>query len=427
MEEKYIIGNGIVTDGFSFLLENGAILIEGGKIKKIDKTDKLKNDKIDFIDLEGRLVLPGLLNPHNHLYSALATGLAPRGEMNNFPQILKNLWWHLDKKLDEESIYYSAIAGLIDSVKYGVTTVFDHHASMNLVDGSLEIIEKAFRKIGLKGLLCFEISDRMGEKNIQSQIEENIKFYEKHKNDNQIKGVLGLHANFTLSDKTLSTISKQKPTELPIHIHCGEAIDDLKYCQEKGYDGPVHRLHKNGLLSENSLLVHCIHLTETDYKLLDKIQPTIVSNPESNANNNVGKMNTDKIKKYLLGTDGMTGNILGTMRSHFLRRNGNINNPLEILFESPANIVNKYFYNSGKLAVGNSADIAITDYKPVTKINIENLFYHLIYGVEGQKMFMTIADGKILYQDGKMKTINENEIFEEIKKVANNLHRKFYE
>ncbi len=427
MKEKYVIGNGIVTDGFSFLINDGAISIEDGIIKQIGKTNDLKKGNIDYINLEGRLVLPGLLNSHNHLYSALATGLAPRGEMNNFQQILNNLWWHLDKKLDKESIYYSAIYGLIDSVKYGVTTVFDHHASMNFVSGSLAIIEKAFRKIGLKGLLCFEISDRMGENNIQSQIEENIKFYEKHKEDKQIRGALGLHANFTLSEKTLSTISKQKPSKLPIHIHCGEAIDDLKYCQEKGYDGPAHRLYKNGLLSENSLLAHCIHLTETDYKLIDEIQPTIISNPESNANNNVGKMNTEKIKKYLLGTDGMTGNVLGTMRSHFLQRNGNINNPLEILFKSPAEITNKYFNNSGKLAVGNFADIAITDYKPVTKINLENLFYHLIFGVEGQKMFMTIANGNILYQNGKMKTIDENAILEKIRIAANNLHRKFNE
>jgi len=111
----------------------------------------------------------------------------------------------------------------------------------------------------------------------------------------------------------------------------------------------------------------------------------------------------------------------------FLRRNGNINNPLEILFKSPANIVNKYFSNSGKLAIGNSADIAVTDYKPVTEIDLDNLFYHIIFGVEGQKMFMTIADGNILYQNGKMKTIDENSILEKIRITANNLHRKFNE
>ncbi|MEA1987083.1 MAG: amidohydrolase family protein, partial [Candidatus Marinimicrobia bacterium] len=251
--------------------------------------------------------------------------------------------------------------------------------------------------------------------------------YEKHKNDNQIKGVLGLHANFTLSDKTLSTISKQKPTKLPIHIHCGEAIDDFEFCKSAGYEGPVHRLDEFGLLSKDSLLAHCIHLSEKDYQLLEEIKPNIISNPESNANNSVGKMDTEKINSYLLGTDGMTGNVLGTMRSHFLRRNGNIKNPLEILFKSPSNIVEKYFKNSGSLVVENSADIAITDYKPTTKINIENLFYHLIFGVEGQKMYMTIANGEILYQDGKMKKINENEVLEKIKMASNNLHRKFYE
>ncbi|MBU1064839.1 amidohydrolase family protein, partial [bacterium] len=171
---KYILINATITDGFSFLIKDGAIEIENGRIVCIGKSDDLWQTDVETIDLQGRLVLPGLLNPHHHLYSALATGLAPIGPTTNFKLILENLWWHLDKTMDAESIYYSAIHGLIQSVKYGVTTIFDHHASMNAVGGSLELIEKAFREIGVKGLLCYEISDRMGEEQLQVQLDENI-------------------------------------------------------------------------------------------------------------------------------------------------------------------------------------------------------------------------------------------------------------
>ncbi|MBU4445545.1 amidohydrolase family protein [bacterium] len=427
MTENYIIGNGIISDGFSFLIQNGAIEIENGIIKQIGKTDELKIKNMEFFDLQGRLVLPGLLNPHHHLYSAMATGISPIGETDNFTQILENLWWHLDQSLDEESIYYSALYGLIISVKYGVTTIFDHHASMNYISGSLRLIEKAFKEIGVKGLLCYEISDRMGEKAVQRQLDENIAFREDHIDDKNVHGLLGLHANFTLSNNTLSLIKSKKSTELPIHIHCGEDKADMQYCIDNGYEGPVHRLHEYGLLSPNSLLAHCIHLSPKDYDIIREIQPIIISNPESNANNNVGEMDLSKIEKYCLGTDGMTGNTLGTMRSHFIRQNGEISQPLDILFQYPGNILKRFFPDSGMLEIGKTADLAVADYIPVTGINLDNLFYHLIFGVEGQKMYMTISDGKILYKDGKIQNIDEEDIIAKVKQAAQKLHKKYYE
>jgi cytosine/adenosine deaminase-related metal-dependent hydrolase len=301
----------------------------------------------------------------------------------------------------------------------------DHHASMGAVSGSLNIIKKAFKEMGVKGLLCYEISDRAGEASLQTQIDENIDFWKENKNDPNIKGLMGLHANFTLSEKSMKAISTQKPEELPVHIHCGEDVADFKFCQKQGYQGPVDRLHAFGLLSKDTLLAHCIHLSDKDYKLLDQIDPKIISNPESNANNNVGVMNTDKIKKYVLGTDGMTGNILGTMRSHFLQRHGNIADPMGILFENTTNMIKPYFPDTGKLQAGALANLAITNYRPVTTLTLDNLFYHLMFGVQGKEMYMTIADGKIIFSDNKIHSIDEDQANKEIKLAAKKHHEKY--
>jgi len=425
MLDHYILTHAIVTDGHSYLKENCDIEIKGNKILKIGQA--LESDKdIKKIDLGGRLVLPGLLNPHHHLYSALATGLAPIGPTNNFQQILDNLWWHLDKTLDEESIYYSAINGLMQSIRYGVTTVIDHHASMNEISGSLKIIKSSFEQTGIKGVLCYEISDRMGEASLQEQIDENIDFWTANQANQRIQGLLGLHANFTLNEKSMASIAKQKFDALPIHIHCGEDIADFQYCTDLGYEGPVHRLNEFGLLSRDSLLAHCIHLSEKDYTLLDEVKPHIISNPESNANNNVGVMDMRKIKKYVLGTDGMTGNILGTMRSHFLQRNGNIPTPLKVLFNNTADMMNGYFPNSGTLKIEGIADLAITNYRPVTPISMDNLFYHLMFGVQGKEMHMTISEGKIIFSDNKIHSVDEEQMNKEIAVAVKKLHETYY-
>lgn len=422
--DHYILLNATVTDGHSFLKKNCDLEIEGNKIVKIGKG--LAQDDLECIDLGGRLVLPGLLNPHHHLYSALATGLAPIGPTHNFQQILDNLWWHLDKTLDEESIYYSAINGLMQSARYGVTTVIDHHASMNAVGGSLNIIKKAFNKIGLKGVLCYEISDCMGDDSLKEQIRENINFWQENINNKKIKGLLGMHANFTLSENSMALIAKEKPEDMPIHIHCGEDAADFEFCRNLGYAGPVDRLNEFGLLNKDSLLAHCIHLSNRDHALLKGIKPHIISNPESNANNNVGVMDMDMIEDYVLGTDGMTGNILGTMRSHFLLRNANILHPEKILFKNTAEMINSYFPNGGGLKEGGIADLAITNYRPVTPLFLDNLFYHLMFGVQGKEMFMTVSEGKIIFADNEMRSVDEKQMNKKIAKAVKKLHENYY-
>lgn len=423
--ENYILINATVTDGLTFLRENCDIEIKDSKILKIGKgLDKGRN--IKTIDLGGRLVLPGLVNPHHHLYSALAVGIAPLGPVNNFTQKLEQLWWPLDRSLDKNSIYYSAMNGLMQSVRYGVTTVVDHHASMNAVSGSLNIIKKAYEELGVKGLLCYEVSDRMGEDAVQTQIDENIDFWKANKNNSQVKGLMGLHANFTLSESSMKKIAEQKPKDLPIHIHCAEDGADKRYCQDLGYAGAVDRLNEFGLLSKDSLLVHCIHLSDKDHEILHKVKPNIISNPESNANNNVGMMDIERIKKYVVGTDGMTGNTLGTMRSHFLQGHGNLADPMNLLFKNIADMLSRYFPDITTLKEGGLADLAITNYRPVTGINLDNLFYHLMFGVQGKEMFMTIANGDIIFADNDIQTVDEKQINENITKAAKDLHKAYY-
>ena len=424
----FVIGHGIVTDGIELFIEDGAILIEGEKIAAIGPTAELRGRGDKFYDLGGRLVLPGLVNFHHHLYSALATGISPAGPTDTFVQILENLWWRLDRALDDETIYYSAVHGIMDSVAHGVTTIFDHHASMGFIRGSLEIIEKAFREAGINGLLCFEISDRAGRETLKDQIEENVNFWEIHRDNPNVKGIMGLHANFTLSEETLREIARSKPEEMGIHIHCGEDRHDFDFCRKLGYSGPVDRLNAFGLLNDRTILAHAIHLSERDYRLIDEKKPIVVSNPESNANNQVGKMDRDRIREFVLGTDGMSGDMVQTLRSMYLLGKGH-NEDFEALrklfFETSRKILSRFFPNRGGLEVGNYADIAVLDYVPVTPISLENLMGHLIFGAKNAKAHMAIANGRIVYHNGKFAFVDAEKVRPGIRRAAKKLWDKF--
>ena len=434
MNNRFILQNCIIVSPGSFI-GCGEILVENGIITSVcrcGETDVKSSDKIQRIDLDGRIAMPGFVNPHAHLYSSLSTGLSPKGPNNSFTEVLSNFWWPLDAALDEESVYYSAVSGILDAIKHGVTCIFDHHASMYYVKGSLPIVKKAFDLTGIKGVLCFEASDRDSSENISAHLEENVSFIESNIDNSRIHGMIGLHANFTLCRKSLnltSDIIRSSHNKYPIHVHCGEGRHDLEFCIEDGYHGPVDRLESFNLVNEKSILAHCIHLSGRDYDILKEIKPWVISNPESNANNRVGMPDRSRIGNYLIGTDGMSFDMISSLRAQYLLGRG-LSEDFGILrrtfIDQPQLLLEDYFPGTGKIEKGFSADIAVIDYIPETPCTSENIAGHLIFGARGGRVYMTISDGNILYQDGKITFTFESSIRSRIKASAEKLHRRYY-
>jgi cytosine/adenosine deaminase-related metal-dependent hydrolase len=92
--------------------------------------------------------------------------------------VLQNLWWRLDRAIDEEILYYSGLVGAIEAIRAGTTAVIDHHASPGFIGGSLKTLKKAFEKIDLRGILCYKVTDRGGSNEMRQGINENIAFAE---------------------------------------------------------------------------------------------------------------------------------------------------------------------------------------------------------------------------------------------------------
>ncbi|MCC7190941.1 MAG: amidohydrolase family protein, partial [Anaerolineales bacterium] len=166
------------------ILDDHAILIENDRIKEIGKSADLvkKYPSEEKLDARGQYVMPGNICAHTHFYGAFSRGMAiPGPAPKDFPEILQKLWWPLDRSLDADSIEYSALPCLADAIKHGTTTLIDHHASPNAIDGSLDIISEAVEKSGLRAVLCYEVTDRDGESKMKAGINENIRFIKKTK------------------------------------------------------------------------------------------------------------------------------------------------------------------------------------------------------------------------------------------------------
>ncbi|MDC7227108.1 MAG: amidohydrolase family protein [Spirochaetales bacterium] len=432
MNNKLLLENAVIISPDIFI-ESGDILIEDGKILSVAASGSLNSPgDAQHVDLGGRIAMPGFVNPHAHLYSGLSAGLAAKGPTETFTDVLENFWWPLDSVHNEESVYYSAVAGVIDAVKHGVTCVFDHHASMNYVSGSLETVHRAFDLSGIKNVCCFEASDRISCESTAEHFEESVSFINKYRESGTTRGMLGMHANFTLSKKSMkiaSDIIRNNAEDVPVHIHCGEGHEDLDYCIHEGFAGPVDRLHSFGLLSRQSILAHCIHLSEKDFNILREVQPFIVSNPESNANNCVGKPARERFPSYLIGTDGMSFDMLATLRAQYLMGSGlseNFSSLENAFIRNPEKLLSEFFPSCGRIESNYDADIAVLDYIPLTPITAENALGHLIFGAKGGNVYMTISSGRILYENGKLTFTFEEALRDEIKAAAASLHRRYY-
>ena len=176
-----VIGNGrmITRDASNAFIENGAVAVDGNTIKMVGVTDEVNKTYPDaeFVDAHGGIIMPAFINAHEHIYSAFARGLSVNGYApKGFLDILDGMWWNIDRHLTLEQTKLSAYATYIDSIKNGVTTVFDHHASFGHITGSLSAIEEAAKDLGVRTCLCYEISDRDGMEKSRESVMENVNF-----------------------------------------------------------------------------------------------------------------------------------------------------------------------------------------------------------------------------------------------------------
>jgi putative selenium metabolism protein SsnA len=371
----------------------------------------------ESIDAGGRLLMPALINAHSHLYSTLARGISLRGPApKNFAEILNKLWWRLDRALNAQDVYYSALVGLIDSAKCGVGTVIDHHSSPNACPGSLDRIERAFREVGLRGALCYETSDRNGERQAQEGFWENVRFIERtgRRTDGMIGASFGLHASFTLSDHTLRrAVEANQSLCAGFHIHVAEDRIDA---------GAVRRLRDLGALDRKTVAAHCLHVTPAEIAALRRHRVNVVHNPQSNCNNAVGMARLVELMKrgvlVGLGSDGYSPRIWDEFKTAFHVQKLRARDPRVAYSEAYAaaflnnrEIVRKVWgMDVGRVEPGARADLILVDYFPPTPIDSQNLFGHLLFGISNAPVDTLIVNGRPIVRNKICVTVDERKV-----------------
>ncbi len=244
---------------------------------------------------------PGLVCAHHHLYSSLARGMpAPPCTPTTFVGILEQIWWRLDRAIDDDITYWSAKLGALEALECGTTAIIDHHSSPRAIDGSLDLIAAACAEVGVRVACAYEVTDRNGPEGAAAGLAENERFLRAGG-----RGWVGAHACFTLSPATLDAVAGlAADLGAGVHIHVHEGLGD---------EGAAARLAP--LTDPSWLLAHCVHLDEP-------LVGTILHNPRSNMNNAVGYARPARFaptNPVALGTDGIGASMLDELRVAYAR------------------------------------------------------------------------------------------------------------
>lgn len=379
----------------------------------------------EIVDCHGAVVLPGLVNGHTHLYSALAVGMPPPSRPpRDFQEILELIWWRLDRALDAESIELSGAIGAVEALKCGTTTLIDHHASPNCIAGSLDILERGIDSVGLRSVLCYETTDRNGRDGAAAGLAENRRYLERcrTRGDGRHAALVGAHAAFTLCDDSLSACAALAAEfGTGVHVHVAEDPCDDAVCRDR-YGAPlVERLTRCGVLdpaggvASRSILAHGTHLSLEDAPRLSTLVGAVAHNPRSNMNNRVGYAPVAAMTHVQIGTDGIGGDMFTEAKcAWFKARDAGApvapGDVMAMLAHAARTASAGLGVKLGVLEAGAAADVVITRYLPPTPIESANAAGHFLFGLGPQFVRDVMIGGRWALRMGSVVLVDERDL-----------------
>jgi putative selenium metabolism protein SsnA len=421
-----LLKNGIVATLDPPRVEKHDLRVEGDRVVEAGPSLAPAGGE-EVLDAGDGLVLPGLVNAHTHLYSALARGMpGPEEPPRTFVEILERVWWRLDRALDEESVRLSGLVGAIEAARSGTTTLIDHHASPSFIRGSLATLRRAVEEVGLRSVLCYETTDRNGLPGRDAGIAENREFLARG-GSALTRGLVGAHASFTLSDESLDRLAEVvREAGSSLHIHAAEDRADVDDSLRRCGRGVVERLLGHGLPGRGALLVHGVHLSEPELAEAQAAGAWLVHCPRSNMNNGVGHAPTAALRRAALGTDGMDEDMLAEARAAYLKmRDAGRPDALEAAFSMLAGghrlAGDLFSLPLGSLDEGAPADLVVLDYRPPAPLTAENLAGHLLFGLDRSHVRSTMVAGRFVLRDRRVAGVDESAVLRQARDAARRL------
>ncbi len=440
MSGSLLIKNGVIVreDEKQQVIDHGYVFISDGKIKEVGEGDPTRSADT-VIDAAGCMVIPGIITAHTHLYGILLRGATLNiRPPQDFAQVLQRVWWPADEALTVEDAYASALSAGAEMLLSGSTFYADTYSGPNSIEGSLEAIADATVKLGIRGVIAFEVTERHSADEAEAGLVEAEQFARsEYMKSELVSMMVSIHASFTVSDELIErSVELAKKLDVPLTIHTSEGLVDLYHNLERYGERTVERLDRLGALGPKTVLAHCVHVNETELDIMEQRGVAVAHNPMSNMLNAVGVAPVAEMLergiRVGLGNDGWIFDPFENMRTaltiHRLASgNPSAMGPEQVLRMATIEGAKCYGVEQslGSLEIGKQADITIVDGSRLpTPLTAETAVGHLLNSIGNRDVRDVIVGGKTVVRNGHLESYDLSEITRRSRTSAETLWNK---
>jgi len=425
MNDRIIIKNGCVVtmNDSGDVLFDGAVVLEGDRITDVGATDDVlarhPADGARVIDASGKAVLPGLVDLHYH--TALGKGWSDHLPLWEY---LQTCWYPIIRALDYEAAYWAALASYSESIKCGVTTVNDMYRK-------LDALADAADEIGIRAVLSNDVAD--AEHDLDTLDDNKAAFEAKHgAGDGRVEVYIGIEW-LPMASEELLRDARVLADELGtgIHIHLNESLTEVENSKQRFGRRPTEVAYDAGILGRNCIAAHCVWLSDAEIALMRETGTQISHNPSSNAKlgNGIARL-PEMLSAGLnvgIGHDAAECNnsrdLFEVMKFASLmhrasRVDASLQQAPDVVRMATRNGADALGHETGRLVPGRKADAILVNLKsqmftPLMPHSADHLFSHLVFAANGSSVDTTIIDGKIVMEDRRLTTVDEQKVLRE--------------
>ena len=420
----------IVTQNTSRnVLKNMSVYVEDGRIAEIGK--KTSRDADQILDAEGMILLPGLVNTHTHVPMVIFRGYADDLPLQEW---LSEKIWKLEPNMTGETCFWGTMLGCLEMIASGTTTFNDMYFSV-------EDVARAVEKSGMRAVLSAVILEVTSDRKLQKENASKVLDFLKDMRNPLISAATAPHAVYSCSEETLLWAKERADREqLSVHIHIAEMKNEQADMEKKRGLKVVEYLDKIGFLGPNVIGAHCVWLSRSELKLLGRSGTKAAHCPVSNMKLAVGAAAPlpEMIQNGVgvgLGTDGAASNntldMFQTMKfcallhkhSHWDPTVVSAQTALDLATIEGARVLGMEKH-IGSIEVGKAADLILVDTRCPNLMPIhgkDTVISDLVYSASGANVSTTIVNGRILMEDRQFKTLELDDVAENVNRVTRDL------
>ena len=423
--DSIILSGFIVTVNQDFdILEDHCLIVNNGQILEILKNDQTQYSSNNIIDRTEHIVMPGLINAHNHAAMSLLRGYAD--DLSLMTWLNDHIWPAEGQWVSYDFVYTGTQLAIAEMLKSGTTCFSDQYFFP-------DACAKAVDESGMRAQIAPPVIDFPNNwgKNAQENIDQTLLLAKHFKNHERISVAFGPHAPYTVSDQPLTDIlSLSEQHQFPVQMHIHETAFEVSDALEKSGKRPLARLNELGLLNQNLQAVHMTQLNDDEIQMLANNQVSVVHCPESNLKLASGMCPITQLTQagvnVCLGTDGAASNndldMFSEMRTAALLAKGVSGDATAISAEqaikmATINGAKALGLNAkiGSLEIGKQADLCIIECNHLNTSPMYHVASSLVYATNSAQVSDVYVNGQCLLQNKQLLSLDENALMQQAK------------